>query len=71
MYLIEIYNNQTFLELKNKVSKEIKINANDLVLSGKKEYDYKYNSEQIKDIDGFCHGMTLYAIFKIGGWPII
>ena len=64
---IEIYNNQTFLELKNKVSKETDINANDLVLVGKKEYDYKYNSEKIIDIDGFYNEMTLYTVFKIGG----
>ena len=67
IFEIIIYNNQTFLELKNKVSKVIDIDANDLILASNKEYDYKYNSEQIKDIDGFYNEMTLFSVFKIGG----
>ena len=63
---IKIYNNQTFLELKNKVSKKTGINVNDLALVGKFEYGNCYNSKQIKDIDGFHDCMTLYEVIMVG-----
>ena len=65
---IKIYNNQTLFELKNKVSPKLGINANELVLlDGKNEYDYKYNSKEIKDIDGLEDCVTLYSVLKVGG----
>ena len=64
---IEIYNNQTFLELRNEVSKKMKCNVNELMLVGNIEYDYKYNSEQIKDIDGLYNEMTLYGVIQLLG----
>ena len=59
---IDIYNNQTLLELKNKVSKEIKWNVQDIVLIGRTEYGKNYYSKQIKDIDDFHNEMTLFVV---------
>ena len=60
---IEIYNNQTFLELKNEVSKKIKCNVQDLMLLPSIEYGKYYNSKQIKDIDDFYNEMILFASY--------
>ena len=64
---IKIYNNQTFLELKNEVSKYLKWNVNDVELVGPFIYGYYYNSKQIKDIDGLSNEITLYAVKKVAG----
>ena len=64
---IKIYNNQTLLELYNKVSKKINIDVNDFVLVGKKEYDDKYDPTPIKYIDGFIDPIILYVVKKSDG----
>ena len=64
---IEIYNNQTFSELKNEVSKKLKWNVNDVELVGSIIYGKNYYSKQIKDIDGFHDCMTLYVVIKVSG----
>ena len=64
---IKIYNNQTLLELYNKVSNKIIIDVNDFVLVGNDAYDNKYDPIPIKYINGFIDPIILYVVKKSDG----
>ena len=70
IYTIEIDNEKTFEEFRIMVSKEIGLPYEDLLLVGKDEYDNRYNSKKLKEIDGLYDNATLYAVLLVkgGGW---
>ena len=64
---IEIDNCQTFRELRKQVSLLVGINFNDLLLVGKYEYNYDFNSKILKEIDGLSDECSLYVVFSVMG----
>ena len=67
IYTIEIDNEKTFKEFRIMVSKEIGLPYEDLLLVGKDEYDNRYNSKKLKEIDGLYDNATLSAVMQVGG----
>ncbi len=67
----EIDDQETFSSLRNKVANAFKINFNDLLIIGKAEYNYNYNSKKISEISGIYDQCTLFAVFQVGGGAII
>ncbi len=73
IYEVEIDCNKTFGELRKKVSEILNVKSANLLLLGQKEYDYKFNSIKIKEIDGIYAHVTLFPVIQcpiIEDWKI-
>ena len=66
---IDIDSESTFLELRKKAAFALNVNYNDLILASKVEYDNKYDSEKLRDMESadFRNESTLYAIHSVRG----
>ena len=64
---IEIDNQQTSGEFRKKVADSININSDDLLITGKEEYNYSFNSKKMCEIDGIYDNITLFAVYQVGG----
>ena len=64
---IKIEPNKTLEELRKKVADSLKIDKNILILCGKEDYDYKFNQKKLKEINGIYDGVTLHAVWSVGG----
>ena len=67
LYEFKIDSEKTFGELKRIICEKLNISFNDLILSGKLEYNSKYNSRKLKEIDGLYDQMTLYGVCQVTG----
>ena len=67
--ILEFYidSQKTFLEFRKMVAPRVGLSYADLVLVGRAEFNYAYNSKKLTEIPGLCDGYTLYATLKIGG----
>lgn len=64
---IEIDSEETFGTFRENAAKALGKNAVDLLLITTIEYDGKYNSKKISEINTITDEMTLYAVFQVGG----
>lgn len=64
---IEIDSEDTVSSLRSKVSQKFGVNYNDLVLTGKEEYNYSFNSRRLSSIYGISDNCSLYAVYSVGG----
>ena len=66
---IDIDSESTFLELRKKAAYALNVNYNDLIFASKVEYDNKYDSKKLRDMDtwDFRNESTLYAIHSVRG----
>ena len=66
---IDIDSESTFLELRKKAAYALNVNYNDLILASEVEYDNKYDSKKLRDMEcmDFRDGCTLYAILSVRG----
>ena len=70
-YMIEIQidSESTFLELRKKVADKIGVRWQDLILASKTDYDCRYNSKKLSEIDTseIFDQCTLMAVFAVNG----
>lgn len=66
---IDIDSESTFLELRKKAAYALNVNYNDydLILASKVEYDNKYDSKKLSDMEYILNECTLYAIRSVRG----
>ena len=64
---IEIDSEETFGTFRQKAANALGKDVVDLLLVSKIEYDGKYNSKKIREIDNLTNQMTFYAVFRVGG----
>ena len=66
---IDIDSESTFLELRKKAAYALNVNYNDLIFASKVEYDNKYDSKKLRDMEcmDFRNESTLYAILSVRG----
>jgi len=64
---IDIASESTFLELRKKAAYALNVNYNDLILASKVEYDNKYDSKKLSDMEYILNECTLYAIRSVRG----
>ena len=62
IYVIEIDNSETFSALRTKVSKLMNVPFNDVMITGKEEYDGRFNSKKLSEISGISDDCSLYAM---------
>jgi len=65
--VIEIDNNETFSTLRTKVSNAMNVPFNDLLITGREEYNGSFNSKKLSEIPGISDGCGLYAVYSVGG----
>jgi hypothetical protein len=65
--VIEIDSEDTFSSLRSKVSSAMGVSFNDLVLTGKEEYNYNFNAKKLSSIPGLYNECALYAVYSVGG----
>ena len=73
IYEVEMDCNKTFGELRKKVSDILNMKSADLLLIREIEYDNKFNSIKIKEVDGIHDQVTLFAAYQcpiIEDWKI-
>ena len=63
----EIDNGETFASFRTKVSKVMNVPFNDLLLAAGEEYNGSFNSKKISEISSISNGMTLFAVYQVGG----
>ena len=64
---IEIDSEQKFSAFRTKVSNAINVNFNDLLITGKEEYNASFNSKKLSEINGIYDQCTLFAVYQVGG----
>ena len=64
---IQIDSNQTFGLFRSKVANAVNINSNDLLITGKEEYNASYNSKKMCEVSGVYDQCTLFAVYQVGG----
>lgn len=67
----EIDNQENFSSLRNKVAQAFNYTFNDLLITGKEEYNGSFNSKKLSEISGLCDQCTLFTIYQVGGGTII
>lgn len=69
--IIEIDNGETFSALRKKVSNALNVPFNDVLITGREEYNGSFNSKKISEISGLSDNCSLYAVYQVGGGIII
>ena len=62
---------KTFLEFRKMVAPSLGISYADLVLVGRYQFNYTYNSKKLEDVPGLADCVTLFAVLQINGGKLL